>query len=103
MANGTLDKTTVGFSLSAAVLIVFNTLLVIVKETSPPILAAMARATGHHWISHGIIVIGLFVVLGFVFSATVKSESWGADKLGRTILWSVIVAGVVLAAFILLH
>ncbi len=102
MTNSALDKTTIGFGLSAAVMSILNTLLVIVKESSPPVLGAMARATGHHWTTHGIIVIGLFVLLGFVFSAAVKPESWSADKLSKILLWSVIIGGGVLAAFILL-
>ena len=97
------DKATIGFGLSAAVVSIFNTLLVIFKEMTPPFKAGMASAMGHHWTTHGVIVIGLFLVLGFVFSNMVKPESWGADKLGMTILWSVILAGGALAAFYLVH
>ena len=97
------DKVTIGFGLSAAVVSIFNTLLVIFKELTPPFKSGMASAMGHHWTTHGVIVIGLFVLLGFVFSGIVKPESWGADKLGMTILWSVILAGGALAAFYLIH
>lgn len=97
------DKVTIGFGLSAAVVSIFNTLLVIFKELTPPFKAGMASAMGHHWTTHGVIVIGLFILLGFVFSGMVKPESWGADKLGMTILWSVIFAGGALAAFYIVH
>ncbi len=103
MTNTALDKTTIGFGLSAAVASIFNTLLVIFKELTPPFKNGMASALGHHWTTHGVMVIVLFIVLGFVFSGVVKPASWGADKLGKTILWSVIVAGGALAAFYLLH
>ncbi len=98
-----LDKTTIGFGLSAAVASIFNTLLVIFKELTPPFKAGMAGALGHHWTTHGVMVIALFIVLGFVFSGMAKPESWSAGKLGNTILGSVIVAGGGLAAFYLLH
>ncbi len=103
MANATLDKTTIGFGLSAAVVSVLSTLLTILKEETPSVLAAMARAMGHHWTTHGVIVIVLFIVLGLLFSSMVKPEFWNAGKLGNTILGSVIIAGGALAAFILLH
>ncbi len=103
MTNATLDKTTIGFGLSAAVTSILSTLLTVYKEMTPPFLKAMADMTGHHWTTHGVIVIVLFIVLGFVFSGIVKPDSWSAGKLGSTILWSVIIAGVALAAFMLLH
>ena len=103
MTSTTLDKTTIGFGLSAALVSILNTLLVIFKELTPPYKKALADAMGHHWTTHGVIVIGLFLVLGFVLAAAVKPESWSADKLGKTILWSVIIAGGALAAFYLLH
>lgn len=103
MTNNTLDKTTIGFGLSAAVMSILNTLLVIFKEMTPPFKAGMASAMGHHWTTHGVAVLGLYLVLGFVLAGAVKPESWGADKLGKTILWSVIIGAVALAAFYLLH
>jgi hypothetical protein len=103
MTNTTLDKTTIGFGLSAAIVSILSTLLVIFKELTPPFKKAMADAMGHHWTTHGVIVIGLFLVLGFVLAGAVKPESWSADKLGKAIIWSVIIAGGALAAFYLLH
>lgn len=103
MTNMTLDKTTIGFCLSAAVMSILNTALVIFKELTPPFKKAMADAMGHHWTTHGIVVLGLFLVLGFVLSDAVKPESWGAGKLGNTLLGSVILGCAALAAFYLLH
>ena len=103
MTTATLDKTTIGFGLSAAVVSIFNTLLVIFKELTPPFKNGMASAMGHHWTTHGVMVIVLFIVLGFVFTGIVKADSWGAEKLGNTLLWSVIIAGGALAAFYLMH
>ncbi|HEX7504194.1 MAG TPA: hypothetical protein VF336_02905 [Syntrophales bacterium] len=103
MTSTTLDKTTIGFGLSAAVMSILNTLLVIFKELTPPFKAGMASAMGHHWTTHGVMVIVLFIVLGFVFSGVVKPESWSGSRLGQTIAGSVILSAAALAAFYLLH
>ena len=103
MTNNTLDKTTIGFGLSAAIMSILNTLLVIFKELTPPFKKTMAATMGHHWTTHGVAVLGLFLVLGFVLAGAVKPGAWSAGKLGNTILWSVIIAGGALAAFYLLH
>jgi hypothetical protein len=103
MTNTTLDKTTIGFGLSVAVMSILNTLLVIFKEMTPPFKKAMADTMGHHWTTHGVVVLGLFLVLGFVLAGAVKPESWGGGRLGNTILWSVIVSSIAIAAFYLLH
>ena len=103
MRNTTLDRSTIGFVLSAALGNIINVLLVIFKELSPSFMKIMAALTGHHWITHGVIVVGLFLLLGFTFSGTVKPDSWSAEKLSRIILWSIIIGGSSLAAFYLLH
>jgi hypothetical protein len=103
MTNNTLDKTTIGFGLSTAVMSILNALLLIFKEMTPPLKKAMADMMGHHWTTHGVVVLGLFLVLGFVLAGAVKPESWDVGKLGNTILWSVILACAAIAAFYLLH
>jgi hypothetical protein len=103
MTNNTLDKTTIGFGLSTAVMSILSALLVIFKEMTPPFKKAMAETMGHHWTTHGVVVLGLFIVLGFVLAGAVKPESWNAGKLGSTILWSVIMSSIAIAAFYILH
>jgi hypothetical protein len=103
MGNATLDKKTVGFGLSVAMMSIVNTLLVIVKDMTPPLKKGMADAMGHHWTTHGVIVLTLFVILGFLFSSLVKVENWNANKLCNAIVGSVILAGIGLALFYLLH
>jgi len=103
MTSNTLDKTTIGFGLSVAVMSILNALLVIFKEMTPPFKKAMADTMGHHWTTHGVVVLVLFFALGFVLAGAVKPASWGAGKLGNTILWSVILSCAAVAAFYLLH
>lgn len=103
MKTAALDKKTIGFGLSAAVMSIANTLLVITKESAPVLKKSMAAAMGHHWTTHGAIVIVLFVVLGVALSGAVKPESWSADTLGKTILISVALGVAALAGFYLVH
>ncbi len=66
--SATLNKFTVGFGISAAITIFFNTLLMIIKEEIPSVHTFMVTLSGHHWTSHGLIDVVLFLLLGFLFS-----------------------------------
>lgn len=49
--------------LSAAVTIVFNTLLAWIKDAYDPLNSFMAALTGHHWITHSLANVTLFFTL----------------------------------------
>ncbi len=66
--NTTLDKFTVGFGISAAITIFFNTLLMITKEKILSVHNFMVTLSGHHWTSHGLIDVMVFILLGLFFS-----------------------------------
>ena len=66
--NVALDKSTVGFGIAAAITIVFNTLLMIVKEEIPAVHDFMVILSGHHWTSHGLIDVMIFILFGLFFS-----------------------------------
>jgi hypothetical protein len=68
MENDRLSKHTVSFGLAFALASVVNGLLVIAKEKSPAVQAAMQKLTGHHWITHSVIILGLFFVCGGWFT-----------------------------------
>jgi hypothetical protein len=103
MSDTLLDKKTIGFGLSAALMNVFSTLLVIVKEMNPFIKTAMANALGHHWTSHGVVILICFVGFGFILSGATKAENWSANKLRNVIFGSVLLGGAGLAVFYLVH
>jgi hypothetical protein len=84
----TLSRTAAGFSMAAAVTLAFNALLTIVKDASEPLHDFMQKLTGHHWTTHGVVILVVFFVLGWLFS---KSEAVG--KLSDTALISAVVAG----------
>jgi hypothetical protein len=97
MTSGTLDKTTSGFVLAAAVTILFNTALALAKDVSAPLNAGMKQLTGHHWTTHGIADLILFLVLGFIFSQTRLGSKLGANAVTAILIGSVIVASLGLA------
>ncbi|ABC76377.1 hypothetical protein [Syntrophus aciditrophicus] len=101
--KNTLDRATIGFVLSAGFVNVLNAFLVIFKELTPSFKKTMADATGHHWITHGMIILGLFVILGFVFSGIIKPDCRVAEKLSQMILLSVVIGGGLITVFYLLH
>src|SRR5271157_5683077 len=69
MENSPMDKYVAGFGMSLAVTSVLNAIILIIKEKNDAVMSAMKAALGHHWTTHGAIVIIVFFVLGFIFSA----------------------------------
>ena len=65
--TGTLDRASAAFGQAAVIAIIFNTLLAWVKDAYDPLNNFMASLTGHHWITHGLVDIAVFVGLGFLF------------------------------------
>jgi hypothetical protein len=98
MQNNTLSKRTASFGLSLAVCSLLNALLVIAKEKSPAVQAAMQKLTGHHWVTHVIIVLFLFLVLGFFFAGVTMS----VNRLIATIVGGVFVSGLIIVGFSLI-
>ncbi len=67
--NKKIDSLTAGFGISASVAIVINTLLVWAKESIPSLFDWMKALTSHHWITHGLLVVGVFIVLGILLTS----------------------------------
>lgn len=64
---GMLDGAAAAFGMSATIAILFNTLLAWVKDAYDPLNSFMASLTGHHWRTHGIVDVVVFVALGYLF------------------------------------
>jgi hypothetical protein len=69
-SDAQLARTSRAFALAAAIAIVFNTLLAWVKDAYDPLNKFMASLTGHHWTTHGIADVLLFVALGYILANT---------------------------------
>src|SRR5689334_20889935 len=84
----TLSRTAAGFSAAAAITLAFNALLTIVKDASEPLHDFMQKLMGHHWTTHGVVVLVVFFVLGWLLS---KSEA--VSRMSDTALIGAVVAG----------
>lgn len=87
----TLDPLASAFGLSAAIVIVFNTLLAWVKDSFDPLNSFMASLTGHHWITHGLTDVLLFFALGAYFLS--RRVSLRGEALVVLVIAAVVVGG----------
>lgn len=97
-----IGKYTKSFGLSYAITSVISALLVILKETNEEtVLAWMKTTTPHHWITHGIINIILFMVLGWVLSMPNSGQGLkiSVNALIGSIVASTLISGLLIAGF----
>jgi len=84
----TLSRAAAGYSVAAAITLTFNALLTIVKDASKPLHDFMQNLMGHHWTTHGVVILVVFIALGWLLS---KSEAVG--RMSDTALIGSVVAG----------
>jgi len=94
-----MGPATSGFALAAAITVLFNTVLAIVKDSSKPLNTFMASLTGHQWTTHGLVDLALFVGLGFLFTKTRAGANIEPERLIRYLIASVALSGLGLAAW----
>lgn len=97
-----ISDQTAGFGLAAAIAIVFNTVFAWVKDSYEPLNAAMKAAMGHHWITHGVVDVALFVILGMVLSNSGFAKTVNGVQLLKYLVIAVVAAGGGLAGWFLL-
>lgn len=88
-----MSASAAGFTLAAIVATIFNTVLTIIKEEYHPLNVYMKSLTGHHWITHGIAVIAVFLVLGFLFSRMGSVQRMRASTLTTTLIATAVIFG----------
>ena len=69
-----INKYTISFGISATITIILNTILMILKEKILNFHNFLVTLSGHHWISHGIVDIVIFILLGFIISKRVITK-----------------------------
>ena len=94
-----LSRRTVGFSLALSAAVLLNAIIVVVKEKSDAVMALFKSLTGHHWITHSVIVLVAFLGLGW--SLARRSTTIATDRLIVTVLSSVAIATAIIAGFYL--
>ncbi len=88
----TLSPVTSGFVLSAAITVLFNTGLAWAKDAYPPLNSLMKSLSGHHWTTHGVVDLGLFVGLGLVFTKIRITEKMDPNRLIGILVGAVVIA-----------
>jgi hypothetical protein len=104
MENTGVSKYTISFGLALALASVANGLLVVAKEKIPSVLAGMQKLTGHHWVSHGVIILGLFAFFGWLFAQANGGQGikLTANRLIGTLVAGVATGGLIIVGFYLI-
>ena len=97
-----LNRTSSAFALSAAITVLFNTVLAWVKDAYEPLNAFMKAVSGHHWTTHGLTDVALFLILGIVFMNTGVADRINPNRLVVTVVGASLLAGLGLAAWFVL-
>jgi uncharacterized membrane protein SirB2 len=63
----------------------------------------MKSLSGHHWMTHGIFVIVLFIVLGYIFSRTDLNKKIDADRTSGLVIAGTVLGGLIIAGFFFKH
>ena len=94
-----IGKYTRSFGMAVAIASLFSGLLVILKELSDEtVLGWMKRVTVHHWVTHALLDLLLFVAVGLLLTKVEISS----DRLAKFIAGGVIVGGLLVAGFYLI-
>jgi len=93
MDSPKLTAATSGFVLAAAIAVLFNTALAWVKDASRPVTDFMTSLGGHHWTTHGLADLVLFIGLGFIFMNTRVAEKIDPNRLIGVLTVAVGIAG----------
>ena len=95
--SGKLTAATSGFVLAAAITVLFNTGLAWAKDAYPPLNDFMKSLSGHHWTTHGLADLVVFLGLGFIFMNTRVAQEINPNRLIEALIGAVAIAGLGLA------
>lgn len=93
------------FGLSFAITSLFSVLLLILKETNPKtVMVWMKAATGHHWITHTLLDLIVFVVLGLILAKANNGQGIKIEpgRLNGFIVGAFIISGILITGFYLI-
>lgn len=93
-ATDSPGRYTRGFGVSLGITAIANGVLVILKESNEESLLAWMKAlTGHHWITHGLLMLLLYVLLGLLLA-----RSRFCRRLDEKTLQGILILGVLVGA-----
>jgi hypothetical protein len=100
-ASSALSPATSGFVLSAAITALFNTALAWAKDAYAPLNDFMKSVGGHHWTTHGVVDLIMFVGLGVIFTKTRAAQGIVPDRLNKGLVSAIAIAALGLALWYL--
>jgi len=92
-----LDSRVVGYGLSYSIASILSALLVVLKESNESVHNLLVAMTGHHWVSHGLINIIIFLVLGYIFSN--RDMDMSQSNLIKTVVGSTVLSGLIIVGY----
>jgi hypothetical protein len=97
--NAKLSSASAGFGMAAAITILFSTVLACVKDAYKPLNSFMNSVAWHNWITHGLVDVILFILLGMIFSKSGLAERIAPSRLVSFLACGTILAGLGLFAW----
>ncbi len=79
MSDSTFNSSTRAYGLSLAVTSVVSGLLVVLKELNEGVLTFMKAITVHHWVTHGLFDVAIFLIIGAVLSKSNQGQGVKID------------------------
>jgi hypothetical protein len=92
--NEKLSRSSAGFAMAVSVTVLFSTVLAWVKDAYKPLNLFMNGIAWHNWITHGLVDLVLFIVLGLIFSKSNWAGRIAPNRLITFLVMSVAAAGV---------
>jgi Na+/H+-translocating membrane pyrophosphatase len=104
METTTASRNTVSFGLSLAIACIVNAIIVCVKEKSDTVMNGMKKLSGHHWITHTVIILAVYVLFAFIFGRMNGGQGMKVSIGGliRSIVGGVVLAGLIIVGFYLI-
>lgn len=104
MNASTLNARTRGFGLSVAITSIVSALLVVAKEVNEGLLNFMKAVSVHHWVTHGVFDVVVFLVLGLALSRSNQGQgpAISDEKLILAVAAGFLLGCVAIAAFYLI-
>ncbi|VAW10042.1 hypothetical protein MNBD_ALPHA09-1500 [hydrothermal vent metagenome] len=91
------SPTVTGYGISYAVTSILSALLVVLKESYEGVMALLVSITGHHWVSHGLLAVIVFVALGALLSR--RNIAMKGNTLITTVVGATVVGGLIVVGF----
>lgn len=103
MEDNSASKYATSFGWALAVASVVNAVLVVIKEKSASVQAAMKKITGHHWTTHAALVVIVFLAVGLILPRLNRAGATArAGKVIAVVLSGVIAATAIIIGFYLI-